>query len=66
MKQRTEFDQHQQLLHMLSTYAPEPRPDLVHDDWMITMRGNDKIMPSMDMGADNMILDTDCETPGTV
>jgi hypothetical protein len=49
-KQRTEFDQHQQLLHMLSTYAPEPRPALVNDDWMTTVRGNDKIMPSMDMG----------------
>jgi hypothetical protein len=56
-KQRTEFEQHQQLLHMLSTYAPEPRPALVHDDWMTTMRGHDQIMPSMDMGAANMILD---------
>ena len=60
-KQRTEFEQHQQLLHMLSTYAPEPCPALVHDDWMTTMRGNDKIMPSMDMGAANMLLDTALE-----
>jgi hypothetical protein len=57
-KQRTEFEQHQQLLHMLSTYAPEPRPALVHDDWMTTMCGRDKIMPSMDMGATNTFLDT--------
>jgi hypothetical protein len=60
-KQRTEFEQHQQLLHMLSTYAPEPRPALVHDDWITNMRGRDKIMPSMDMGAANMILDTALE-----
>jgi hypothetical protein len=60
-KQRTEFEQHQQPLHMLSTYAPEPRPALVHDDWMTTMRGRDKIIPSMDMGAANMFLDTALE-----
>jgi hypothetical protein len=57
-KQRTEFEQHQQLLHMLSTYAPEPRPALVHDDWMTTMCGHGKFMLSMDMGAANMFLDT--------
>jgi hypothetical protein len=28
---------------------------------MTTMRGNDKIMPSMDMGAANMLLDTALE-----
>jgi len=60
-KKRTEFEQHQQLLHMMSTYAPEPRPALVHDDWMTSMRGRDKIMPSMDMGTANMILDTALE-----
>jgi hypothetical protein len=36
-------------INMLSTYAPEPRPALVHDEWMTTMRGHDKIIPSMDM-----------------
>ncbi len=46
---------------MLSTYAPESRPALVHDDWMTTMCGRDKIMPSMDMGAANMFLDTTLE-----
>jgi hypothetical protein len=46
---------------MLSTCAPEPRPALVHDDWMTAMRGRDKIMPSIDMGAADMFLDTALE-----
>jgi hypothetical protein len=46
---------------MMSAYIPESRPALVQDDWMTTMCGNDKIMPSMDMGAANMILDTALE-----
>ncbi len=60
-KERTEFEQHQQLLHILSTCAPESRPVLVHDDWMTTMCGRDKIMPNMDMGTANMFLDTSLE-----
>jgi hypothetical protein len=46
---------------MLSTYAPKPRPSLVHDDWMTTMHGRDKIMPIMDIGPANIFLDTALE-----